>query len=165
MPSKRRRKAKAAVNPYLTYALRIASWEPSYMFALNDTRFHQGPYWEHAELKLSGECLAPAKLAGRTAKLTLLGDRRDKQMLEEPPQSDWKPLGVGSVTSRGDQTEFLGSIPIDALWGLISALASGTVQFVDMYGERLRYGSARLRSISFCRELDPEDLEFAREQH
>jgi len=71
---------------------------------------------------------------------------------------------VGSLTIRGDRTEYLGSLPFDALWGLVGALSSGTLKFVDMYGERLRHGGAKIRSINFCRELDLDDLELARQQ-
>lgn len=164
MPRKRRRRSRAPVIDYRTYIFRIASWEPSYSFALNEGRFGHGPYWEHVELVLSGECLAPFKVAGRIGKLTFLGNREEARALEQPPDSDWKPLCVGTFTVRGDRTEYLGSLPLDALWGLVAVLPSGALQYVDMYGERLRYGSARIRSISFCREIDPDDLEFAREQ-
>ncbi len=164
MPRKRRRRSRAPIIDYRTYIFRIASWEPSYSFALNEGRFGHGPYWEHVELIVSGECLAPSKTAGRIGKLTFLGNREESRTLEQSLDSDRQPLCVGTLTVRGDRTEYLGSIPFDALWGLVGALSSGTLKFMDMYGERLRYGSARIRSINFCRELDPDDLEFARQQ-
>lgn len=164
MPRKRRSRPKAWVNPFRSYIFRIASWEPAYHLAVNDGRLHPGPYWEHAAIELTGECLAPAKVAGRTGRLTFMGRREQSRELEQPPDSDWKPLGVGTLTIRGERTEFLGSIPFDALWGLIAVLPTGTLRFVDLYGERQRYGGAKIRSIRFCRELDPDDLEFAHEQ-
>jgi hypothetical protein len=36
-------------------------------------------------------------------------------MLEQPPNSDWKLLGVGMSSLRGDRTDFLGSLSNDAL--------------------------------------------------
>lgn len=164
MPKKRRGRPRAPVITYQTYIFRIAGWEPHYSFALGNERLDHGPYSEYVELVLSGEFLAPAKTVGRVGKLMFLGDREHKRTLEVPTQSDWKPLGVGSVTVRGDRAEFLGSLPYDALWGLICGLAARTLQFVDMHGERLRYGRARIRSFTFCRQMDPDDLEDAREQ-
>lgn len=164
MTRKRKRRSRAPAIDYRSYVFRIVSWEPSYSFALNDGPLHDGPYWEHVQLVLTAECLAPSKMAGRISTFTFLGNREEARALNQPPNSDWRPLCVGSLTVRGDRTEYLGSLPVDSLWGLVSALPSGTLQFLDMHGERLRYGSARIRSIRFEREVDPEDLAFAREQ-
>jgi hypothetical protein len=66
---------------------RVASWEPYYSYSLNDGRLHQGPYKEHLELRLVGQCLAPAKAAGGTVVLTFLGSREEAHSLEDPPRS------------------------------------------------------------------------------
>lgn len=163
MPKKRRGRPCTPVITYQTYIFRIASWEPHYSFALGIERLDHGPYREFVELILNGEFLAPAKTVGRTGKLMFLGDREHKRTLEVPPQFKREPLGVGSVTVRGGRAEFLGSLPFDSLWGLVSALVAGTLHYVDLHGERLRYGRATIRSFTFCSQVDPDDLEYARE--
>ena len=106
-------RAKAYENPYRSYIFRVASWEPYYSYSLNDGRLHPGPYWEHLELRVAGQCLAPARAAGRTVGLTFLGSREQTDYLEDPPRSEWRPLCVGTITLRGERAEFLGSIPFD----------------------------------------------------
>jgi hypothetical protein len=164
MSKKRSSRSKGPENPYRSYIFEVAAWEPYYSYSLNDGRLHPGPYREHLELGLVGQGLALAKAAGRTVELTFFGSREEAQFLKDPPRSDWKPLCVGTITLRGERADFLGSIPVDALWGVVAALPSGTLRFVDMYGEPLIRGTAKIRSITFCRDIDPDDLEFAREQ-
>jgi hypothetical protein len=113
---------------------------------------------------LQGECLAPKKLIGRMMVLRLLGNRKEMGALNEPEKSDLKPLCVGSISVRGDRNEFLGSLPLDSLWSLMTRLPSATFQFIDMHGERLMWGRARIRYLSFCKDIDPDHLEYAREE-
>jgi hypothetical protein len=169
MARKLKSKSKAPVSPYQTYILRIDSWTPTYGFSAAELSWPSRAYSEHSELKLTGVYLAPAKLAGKTGGVILLGDRDKMLALEEPPpdeppQPGLKPMNIGRITVRDDCPEFFGSIPIDAFWGLISALASGTLQFVNMYGERLRRGRAKIQSISVYSELDPDDLQYELER-
>lgn len=157
--ARKKRSRRSVPVDYQTYIFRLDDWEPSYSFATNAIRWCDGPYWEHSALIFRGEILSPTKVKSRVGTLTVMGDRRDTQAVENPTNSDRKPLCVGSLTIRGDQTEFLGSIPQDALWGLIAAFGAGKLRIVDLHGDVLRRGKALIRSVRFYRDVDPEDLE------
>jgi len=57
------------------------------------------------------------------------------------------PLDVGNRTMQGKEASYLGSLPWDAMTRLIR-----------FDGEALYRGRARMRTVSFEREIDPEDL-------
>jgi len=159
MPRQKRSKCAAKASEYEYYLFKIEDWEPSYSFALDGGPLRPGPYWEHVEIRLKGVFLAPARLRGRRATLPLMGDRRDKRELDQVSNSDWKPLAVGSLEVRGDYTMYYGSVPYDALWGVLSMLVCRSIGFLSLYGEKLRYGKARIRSLDLCREPDPDVYE------
>lgn len=157
----RTKKAKGRRAPvqYQTYVFQIDGWTPSYSFAVNHAAWREGPYWEYLALTVTGRIVSPSKFKDRAGQLVLLGNREDARKVEEPPSSDWRPNCVGSLTIRGRRTEYLGSIPHDSLWGVVGMLNAGALRFVDLTGEALRYGTAMIQTISFSRELDPENLE------
>ena len=64
---------------------------------------------------------------------------------------------ASAVVIRGARREFLGSLPYDALWGLLHVLSSDALRIVHLYGS-LERGRAEIKSVIFARDADPEDL-------
>jgi hypothetical protein len=64
---------------------------------------------------------------------------------------------MGILSIRGERRDILGSLRYDAAWSLAHAFANGVFQIVDLHGVVQRGGRTEIRSIGFCRAVDPED--------
>ncbi|WPZ34532.1 hypothetical protein T8K17_00020 [Thalassobaculum sp. OXR-137] len=155
MPKARRKRKE--ITPHESYIFRIEDWEPSYSFSLNTFRLSRGSYSEHLRVTLHGVFLAPKKAQDRRASLTILASRDEAKALEDSVEYAKPPLAVGSLTIRGAYTEYLGSMPFDALLGLTQWLSAGKIKMLDLYGDALYRGKALIRSMRFARDIDPED--------
>jgi hypothetical protein len=153
----RRKVRQSSSTEYQSFTLLIDGWEPSYSFGLNHSRYFEGPYWEHLELLLKGVFLSPAKVKNRCAVLTLLADRREMRAVADPASSRLEPVCVGTLTIRGGRTDFLGSVPYDAMWGLVSILSCGAIRMLNLHGRALYRGKAKIETIHFARDIDPEN--------
>jgi hypothetical protein len=156
MARTKRRKRRPIPN-HQSFYIQIEDFKPDYSFALNASKYTVGPYWEHLETNLTGAFLSPGRFRGDQVKLVFLGRREDQSKLVQPTDSDWEPRNVGVLDIRGTRREFLGSLPYDALWGLVHALSSGVFRIVNLYGIVER-GRAEIQSVNFARDVDPEDL-------
>lgn len=156
----RSRRRRASVPEFWSYVVRVSHSRPSYSFSINGVPRNEGPYWEYAGLEIVGECLAPASLATLPVMLTLFGSREDALALSEP-SSNREPLGVGTLRQQQGQLQYFGSVPFDAFWGLAGLLATGTIGYVSLHGERLRYRKAMIRSLDLTQDLDPDEIEAA----
>ena len=67
----------------------------------------------------------------------------------DPELANWKPRCVGAITLRGEQREFIGSLPFDSLPFLSSLHEAGRIKFIDLYGKLPSYGSADIRSVRY----------------
>jgi len=153
------RRKKAQTASFQSYVFEIFAWEPNYHFALNSSKWPPGPYWEHAECTCQGKLLIPSKLAGRIVVLRVLGDRAETAAVQRPAETTSTLSAIGGLTLRGQQSDFLGSIPFDALWGVMAMLAANRMRYITLHGEVLSRGGARIRSIGFQPTYDPEDYE------
>ena len=154
---KAKRKGRSEAK-YESYCVRVEDCRPTYSFHLNDSKHFEGPYWEHLAVTFVGHLISPQRLKWHRLPLMFLGRRDEERILEQPNTSDWKPLNIGVLTLRRERTEFLGSLPNDALWALLNAHLSGAFQIIHLHGRRER-GRTEIRSVHFECEVDPEDLE------
>ena len=90
-------------------------------------------------------------------RFTLIGDRSDERALWEQTLADEHHRGVGTLTFRGQRSEYLGSVPFDALWNVVLAALKGGFRFIYLHGAAMKNGTARIRSIGFYEEFDMED--------
>ena len=157
------RDKKQSLSPPVPETLSLCSeildWAPSYSFSIGQGLHKEGDYWESANLDLTARILSPKKLRDKVIKFCVLGDRQKDQALEHPEEHQTNPLGVGSLTIRGERCEYLGSMPMSTLWGLIPALENKRLKLITLHGEKLRYGSAKIWSMGFEHEVDPDDYE------
>jgi hypothetical protein len=63
-------------------------------------------------------------------------------------------MGIGTLTMRGNQSSYLGSIPFDAALPIPGLVLSGGYRFIYLAGEPVRNGTARIQFISFYHEYD-----------
>lgn len=158
MATKPRKCGRSARLPeYQSYIFRIEEWEPSYSFGLNHSRHFEGPYLEHLHLALKGVFLSPDKAKDRHASLTVIADRQETRAVADPADYDRKPRCVGSLTIRGSYSNFLGSLPYDAMWGLVGLLSCGSIRMLNLGGPALFRGEALIETMSFARDIDPDE--------
>ncbi len=155
--TKIKRRRRQPVEEDQSFIFRIEDWEPSYSFGLNNSRLFDGPYWEHLELSLNGVFLSPERAKDRRAIVTLLADRDKARAVTDPAGCDWKPVCVGTLVIRGDRTGYLGSLPYDSTWGLMSALSCGAIRMLVLHGKALYRGKSEIWTMHFDRDVDPDD--------
>lgn len=88
-----------------------------------------------------------------------MGERELDIMLDGPDDNDQTSVSVGSINLRGERREFILSVPLSAHWGIIQLLAVGKTRILNLNGEKLRYGNARITSIHFQYDIDPDDIQ------
>jgi hypothetical protein len=150
------RKRAAPIKDWDSFLFRIEEVDPHYSFS-DGSKFQPTAHNEHLHLHVVAVCVSPPKFDGRKTRFTLIGDRQleqDQWMQKSAPENH---RGVGTITMRGEQSEYLGSIPYDSVWHISAMMISGGLRFIYLHGAALFRGSARISSISFYREFDLED--------
>ncbi len=156
--AKRRKRQRRKAEENCSYTIEITGWELSYSFSLNwNEKLSDGPYWESLHLETKGILRSPEKYASKEIRAVFIGDRRIPPDPRDPQLANWKPRCVGAVTLRGEQREFIGSLPFDSLPLLSSLHEAGKIKFIDLDGKAPSYGSADIRSIHFLQKYDPEE--------
>lgn len=155
MAEKRTPKSTETAENFL---FKIESINPDYSFGLGNPRFDRGAYSEHAHTEIVTTCLAPKRFAGRATTFTLLAERSISEELSKPDRAIQRPLGVGTLTMRGNRSQYLGSLPLDALLSLTQPVLAGGIKYISFAGLRDRGSSAiRVNYIAFRREVDLDD--------
>ncbi len=140
-----------------SFVFRIDAILPDYSFTVGHERFGDGDYAEHCQTKISATCMVPKRFDGRDTTFTLLGSRRIiDQILKRSPPSDYTP-SIGTLTMRGQRSEYLGSIPFDAALALPAITLLGGFKFIFLSGIPIRGGTTQINYMSFGKEFDPDD--------
>lgn len=147
---------KRPVAAYDSYLFEIEGSDPSYSLSTAVGRHEPGIYSEHWHLNLVARCLSPKRLAGRDTRFVFIAKR---DYFERPTyvDEDWRPRGVGHLTMRGQQSDFIGGLPFDTAWGVSGSIANGQFKYLILEGERLKRGTAAIRYMAFRARYDPED--------
>lgn len=153
-----KRSKKMAVESYDSYPVKILDWQTKYSLHLNKPPvLHLGPLWEYGNIDIQGELIAPEKVEGRNISIVLLADRKEDLVLAEPKKYDAEWSGVGSLSSRGNNIDYLGSVPFSAFEFILNMLQAGKFKYIILHGKSLRYGKANITSISFSEDFAPDD--------
>jgi len=140
------------------YFAEILSWEIDYSLSgAEKYDFVEEAFWESFRVSISGRLIAPAKLAGLSLDISVLGSRRYDEVMTNSRDYSKKAKGVGSLKVWGQTREVYVTYPWSALWGLLPALQAEAVKIVDMHGEALHRGSALLTSVAFRHHVNPDD--------
>ncbi|WP_156404897.1 hypothetical protein [Sphingomonas sp. Root241] len=140
------------------YLFRIEEVVPNYSFGISLGQLQVGPYAEYHHTEVETVCVSPKRFANRSTNFTLMGDRSHTADLTHPNQDSRARIGVGTLTMRGDQSSYLGSLPLDAALPIPALIQSGGYKFIYLAGEPVRYGSASIRYISFYHDYDVNEL-------
>jgi len=153
-----RKKKTQSAGAFATYPVKILDWKVDYSFHLNKQPVtREGPFWEYGGLEIQGELLGPEKVKGREIKIVLLANRDYDRTLNDPVSTKWEPIAIGGLTSRGNDSEYIGSLPFQAFGQILTILQAGKFKFLIFHGKALRYGKASIESLNFTEEFDPED--------
>lgn len=151
-----RQAAKQRPEPSEGYLFRIDGLLSHYSFG-DGHKLHLTAFSEYLHPEIETVCLAPARYEGRPTRFTLIGDRQLEQDLWMQKDADPHERGIGTLRMRGNESNYLGSIPYDAAWRIQPLILAGGFRFIYLHGAAMRRGSARIRSISFYREFDPDE--------
>lgn len=155
----KKRRVSARKDASTTYCIEMLNLDLSYSFSLDrHKKISIGPYWEHMSLEMKGNFLHPETLANRAIQITFSGDREKVQALEHPEEYRYEPKAVGGLMVRGKQSEFLGSVPFDAIETLCLLLQTGKIKYLVLTGQSLYRGDADITSIRFQKHFGPEDI-------
>ncbi|MEN8136171.1 MAG: hypothetical protein ABFS18_11645 [Thermodesulfobacteriota bacterium] len=159
MANKKRRKVRQPKKEFELYIIEIDSWEAPYFFGVNFNKdIIDGPFWEHASVKISGKFIQPGKIEEKAVSISVYGDRDITPCLTDPVKYDeYKPKAVGTLTVRGKLRDGSAWFPIDILPVIISMLGAERYRYIAMQGHALYRGHANIRSVSFHQEYDEDD--------
>ena len=144
------------------------AWD-SFLFEINKVHAHYSfgdghrldrtAFSEHLHPEIEATCLTPEKFKGRSTRFTLIGDRsNERDLWMQTYALDKHEAGVGTLTFRGEQSQYLGSLPFDALWNVAHTILAGGFRFIYLHGAAMKRGAARITWIAFYEELDSEEV-------
>lgn len=154
------RKRKAPKREECSFVIEIKEWDFSYSISVNRMRdMIEGPYWEHTDLEMKGNIVYPERLADKEIQVTIMGDRNKTRVMNKPEDYDrLEPKAIGTLTIRGKQSEYLGSVPFDAFQNLCSMISAAKIKYLVLSGQSLYRGSSDIRSISFQEHYGSGDI-------
>lgn len=137
--------------------MKIRKVHAHYSFG-DGSRLDRTAYSEQFQPEIEACCVAPEKFKDRMTRFTLIGDRSNEcDLWVQTYALEKHEAGVGTLTFRGDRSDYLGSLPFDALWNVVATALAGGFRFIYMHGAPVKNGSARIKSISFYEEFDLEN--------
>lgn len=155
--TKKRALSKRAKEGYCTFIVEVINWELPYSFSINyDSKHFPSPYSEHLHLHVLGVLREPKKHGGKEIDLIFIGDRSIKPEINNTSSLN-KPARVGTITMRGENRGFIGSLSFDSLQVIAPMLESKRLRFLELHGLSPFRGEAATRSIRFFKDYDPEE--------
>lgn len=153
---KRTNRRRRPVEQWQSFLFEIEKVHSHYSFG-NGWKWSRTAHSEHLHPEFEANCLSPEKYKGRKTRFTLIGDRADERDLWLQTPGEEYHAGVGTLTFRGERSDYLGGVPFDALWKVVAAYLAGNLHFIHVHGAAMKHGSARMTSISFYDEFDIDD--------
>ncbi|MBU1180838.1 MAG: hypothetical protein KKE00_09650 [Proteobacteria bacterium] len=149
---------KKSDRGYESFPVRIIDWKTDYSLSLGKNhRFSEGPYWEHYCLELKGELLGPDRIKGREIKVMFLANRKLDQAIAHPDSIKWEPKALGGLTSRGKNSDFIGSLPFQLFGQILTMLQCDKTKYIVFGGEAMYHGQASIKDVTLTGEFNPED--------
>lgn len=155
--TKKRVLAKRAKEEYCTFIVEVINWELPYSFSINyDSKHFPSPYSEYLHLHVQGVLREPKKHGGKEIDLTFIGDRSIIPEINNTSSLN-KPTRVGTITMRGENRGFIGSLPFDSLQVIAPMLESKRLRFIQLHGLSPYRCNAAIKSIHFLKNYCPEE--------
>jgi hypothetical protein len=152
-----RKAPQRRVEAHESYLFRIETLQSHYSFG-SGAGLQRTAHREHLHPEIEAVCLAPSKLAGRETRFTIIGDRQMEQDLWMQEPASNSESGIGTLTMRGSQSTYLGSLPYDAAWGIQPLIFNGDLRFIYLHGAAMSRGTARISWMAFYTEFDPNEV-------
>jgi hypothetical protein len=155
--TKRPPKRHRPVEDWGSYLFAIERVHSHYSFG-DGSRLDRTAFAEYFHPEVDATCVTPEKYKGRLTRFTLIGDRLDERDLRTQTSAIEKhDTGVGTLTFRGERSDYLGSVPFDALWNVMATTLAGGFRFIYLHGAAMKHGTARIKSIGFYEEFNLEN--------
>jgi hypothetical protein len=84
--------------------------------------------------------------------MTILSDRQKVLAVEKPDEANWTPKAVGGLRMNKTESQFLVSVPFDAVPLLATILQAGKIEYVMLSGPELYRSQSAIQSIRFEKE-------------
>lgn len=151
---RRKRPQGRPKNDPVYYVVAVEDWDWGFWFGVSNMPERNGPYDDYRHLNLRGRLLRPAKLKCEKVELHILPDKR----LDEGVREQNRPVSIGHINLRKARMDGILSMPADALPLLLTLATAEKLRFMVMQGERLRYGSAAIKSFRVEMNIGEDDL-------
>lgn len=151
------RKPRRREDEWESYYGEIIDWEVDYSLMVGRSSRPPKPYHEHLMLKVMLRLQKPDRLAGQDIQMHILGRRGEDRELNAEEPGEFLPLVVGTLTVRGQERSYLGSLPHSVIMGLLPALESRRIGMIVLHGKRLYRGEAQITSMYLVRQVDPDE--------
>ena len=139
------------------YGFEIAEWHPSYLLSVNRDRRLNRLYDEYASIEISAVCILPDKLKGRTARITIMGDREHTKPARLEYDPGWRPQSIGGLELRPSGGEFYMMVPLDHLLFLFSAIDCGMFRYVLLWGPEMVRSRSLCTGVELLKTVNPDD--------
>ena len=157
----KRKRQKASRSMDESWYLRVLTVMPSYWISKNPFYGKEGehkPFYERAAIKLEAEVLQPTRFSGRRVELQVSGDRAVASGLGDPFQEGLNPEGhFGNIYMRGQQSQFLLTIPNDMIAFLLGIMQQQHPKDVYLSADALVRGTAAIRSFEFGADFEKDN--------
>ncbi len=157
MPRAAKKSKKPSPIQMQHYGFEITAWEPSYSLSVNHDRRLERLYNEYAGIEISGACILPTKLKGRTARITIMGDRDHTKSVSLENDPSWRPRSIGGLEFRPSGGEFYMMVPLDHLLFLFSAIERGMFRYILLWGPEMVRSRSLCKSVQLLKEVNPDE--------
>lgn len=138
------------------YLLEVIDW--SYVYHLSvrpEKERDDDPFWEHRIVEIQAKFVLPAYPKVERAEIRLW----PMEVLNPSERVATQPTSIGGLSVRGTQATGNVSIPERSFGEAMTALAAGKWKYLDLDGDKIMRGHAKLRSYAFRVSYDEDDLE------
>lgn len=144
---------------YCTYMIEVIDWKVRYSFSTNRNRPRTlGPYSEYSAIDITGKLILPEKNSETVIEGNIYGRREYDPYISSPEEYDKVDShSVGIINIRKDYSSFWGWVPFTAFPLIANMFATKDFNYLQLFGEPLKYRSASIYSLDLRKDYDPED--------
>ena len=152
-----KRPKRRRIQETQSFVFEIRSWQPQYFWSVNNTKFLEGPFWEHVGIEAEASCLLPKKVAGRTATFDFSGSRDFPDREAQRRDPSWRPKGIATLDLPPTNGRCYCSVPVEYLSFLMAGFAHGLFKFIVLSGPPLSRGHSTCTSIHLEQAINLEE--------
>lgn len=147
-PRAKRKKTRITADD-VRYTVEITSWNWDFFFSVSKNTLKGAPYEDYRHLVVSGNFLAPEKLAGKPIEVTFLPDVK----LNKGDAPLFPIRSAGHLTLPRSAYAIC-HMPMDALPSVLQMLSVQMFRYLMLAAEPPRYGKASIVSYRFSAQAE-----------